>query len=137
MKNSGFAIVKVSEYKGENAKPDTNGNSPMYLHPISGNIPNRNVLAGTVAIAQGFEEGNSYLAQWSVGTPDPTYGVQVNWTAVTGEPLSAIDLIQAVSSTLFNNEAGTMFEVATGKTTEVAEVQTSKASSKKADAQAG
>ena len=139
-KKSGFAIVKVSEFKGKEATPDKNGLASMYLHPVCGNIPNRNVLSGTVADSQGFQEGKSYLAQWNEGEVDPTYGAQYNWTAVTGEPLSAMEMLEAAQSSLFNGEAGTIFDVSTGVTavaTPEEAVEEVKAGNKKAGAQAG
>lgn len=131
-KKSGFAIVKVSEFKGKEATPDKNGMVSMYLHPVCGNVPNRNVLSGTVADSQGFEEGKSYLAQWTIGEDDPQYGPQVNWTTVTGEPLSAMETLEAAQSSLFKGEAGTIFEVSskavsTPAQEEVVEAKASKA----------
>lgn len=139
-KRSGFAIVKISEFKGKEATPDKNGLSSMYLHPVCGNIPNRNVLSGTVADSQGFQEGKSYLAQWNIGETDPTYGPQVNWTAVTGEPLSAMEMLEAAQSSLFNGEAGSIFEISTGVTAVVdadVDAKASKADKAKAGAQVG
>lgn len=113
MKKSGFAIVKVTEFKGENASPDKNGSLPMYLHPVAGEIPNRNVLSGTVASQQGFVENKTYLAQWSLGDVDPQYGQQVNWNNISGDPLSAMEVISTSTSPLFNSEAGSIFELTT------------------------
>ena len=87
-KNAGLAIVAVSFYRGENVKEDSNGLMPMYLNPICGNIPDRNVLAGT-----GFEEGKSYLAKWTRLEDDAEYGVQYGWTKVNEitDPLAIIN----------------------------------------------
>ena len=136
-RKSGFAIVKVSEFQGKEATADKNGLSPMYLHPVCGAIPNRNVLSGTVADSQGFKEGESYLAQWNESTPDPTYGTQINWTAVTGEPLKAMEIVEVAQSSLFNGEAGTIFEISDSIAVKATDATTSKAKADKAVAQAG
>ena len=92
-KNAGLAIVSVSNYRGENAKEDSNQLMPMYLNPICGNIPDRNVLSGTVARNSGFEEGKSYLAKWTRLEDDPEYGAQYGWTKVNEitDPLAIIN----------------------------------------------
>ena len=92
-KNAGLAIVAVSNYKGENAKEDSNGLMPVYLNPICGNIPDRNVLSGTVARNAGFEEGKAYLAKWTRLEDDAEYGVQYGWTKVNEitDPLAIIN----------------------------------------------
>ena len=92
-KNAGLAIVAVSKFQGENAKEDSNQLMPMYLNPICGNIPDRNVLSGTVARNSGFEEGKSYLAKWTRLEDDAEYGVQYGWTKVNEitDPLAIIN----------------------------------------------
>lgn len=92
-KNAGLAIVAVSKFLGENAKEDSNQLMPMYLNPICGNIPDRNVLSGTVARNSGFEEGKSYLAKWTRLEDDPEYGAQYGWTRVheITDPLATIN----------------------------------------------
>ena len=81
-KNAGLAIIAVSMFQGENSGADVNGLMPVYLNPICGNIPDRNVLSGTVARNSGFEEGKSYLAKWTRLEDDEEYGVQYGWTRV-------------------------------------------------------
>ena len=92
-KNAGLAIVAVSKFQGENAKEDSNQLMPMYLNPICGNIPDRNVLSGTIARNSGFEEGKSYLAKWTRLEDDEEYGVQYGWTKVNEitDPLAIIN----------------------------------------------
>ena len=92
-KNAGLAIVAVSMFQGENSGADVNGLMPVYLNPICGNIPDRNVLAGTVARNSGFEEGKSYLAKWTRLEDDAEYGVQYGWTKVNEitDPLTSIN----------------------------------------------
>ena len=131
-KRSGFAVVKASEFKGENSQADKNGNNPVYLHPVSGVIPNRNVLSGTVADNQGFIPGETYLAQWTKGAIDPEYGQRIDWTVV--KELDAMSLIDVISGSMFNGEAGEIFELTAVKTEATSEAKTSK---KKAEAQGG
>lgn len=92
-KNAGLAIVAVSFYRGENSGADVNGLMPVYLNPICGIIPDRNVLSGTVARNSGFEEGKSYLAKWTRLEDDEEYGVQYGWTKVNeiSDPLATIN----------------------------------------------
>ena len=92
-KNAGLAIVAVSKFQGENAKEDSNGLMPVYLNPICGNVPDRNVIAGTVARNAGFEEGKAYLAKWTRLEDDAEYGVQYGWTKVNEmtDPLATIN----------------------------------------------
>ena len=93
-KNSGLAIVAVSTFQGKEAQADTKGLMPMYLTPVAGTIPNRNVLSGTVAKNSGFEEGKSYLAKFVKLEDDPVYGVQFGWTKVS-EVSNPLEIIAA------------------------------------------
>ena len=92
-KNAGLAIVAVSKFQGENSGADVNGLMPVYLNPICGNIPDRNVLSGTVARNSGFEEDKTYLAKWTRLEDDAEYGVQYGWTKVNEitDPLATIN----------------------------------------------
>ena len=92
-KNAGLAIVAVSMFQGENSGADVNGLMPVYLNPICGNVPDRNVLSGTVARNAGFEEGKAYLAKWTRLEDDAEYGVQYGWTKVNeiSDPLATIN----------------------------------------------
>ena len=87
-----LVIVAVSAFNGKEAKPDVNGLESVYLTPIAGKCPNRNVLAGTVAKSAGFEEGKTYLAKWTRLEDDPVYGAQVGWTKIqeVTDPLAVI-----------------------------------------------
>lgn len=108
MKKSGMAIVKVNTFKGSEVTADVNGLMPIYLHPVAGNIPNRNVLSGTIAESLGMVEGNSYIAQWSyMGEGD--YGPIVNWQTLSEEPLSTLDILRTQKE-FFNGESGEIFD---------------------------
>ena len=93
MKKSNLAIVAISLFRGENATTDKNGESPVYLQPIAGAIPNRNVMSGTVAADRGFIPGNSYAVKWTRNEDQEdedgeTY-VNINFTN-----LGKVDLLQ-------------------------------------------
>ena len=92
-KNAGLAIVAVSSFQGENSGADVNGLMPVYLNPICGNVPDRNVIAGTVARNSGFKEDKSYLVKWTRLEDDAEYGVQYGWTKVNEitDPLAIIN----------------------------------------------
>ena len=92
MKN--LVVVAVSLFQGEGAKADFNGFDPVYLTPIAGMSPNRNVIAGTVAKNSGLEIGKSYLCKWTRLEDDPEYGPQYGWTKVS-EISNPLDIINA------------------------------------------
>ena len=94
MKDLNLAIVVASTFQGENAKPDLNGLDPVYLTPIAGKCPNRNVLAGTVAKNSKLEAGKTYMVKWTRTEDDPEYGAQYNWTNL-GEISNPLDVINA------------------------------------------
>lgn len=113
-KNTGLAIVAVSQFQGKEAQADVNGLNPIYLTPIAGRCPNRNVLSGTVAKSAGFEEGKSYLAKWTRLEDDPDYGVQYGWTKVQeiSDPLAVINAEEKLGAGLiFNADSSTHEEV--------------------------
>ena len=93
-KLTGLAVVAISNFQGKDAQADINGMNPIYLTPIAGRCPNRNVLSGTIAKSAGLEEGKSYLAKWTKLEDDPEYGVQYGWTKVQ-EITNPLDVINA------------------------------------------
>lgn len=101
-----LVIVSVSKFQGENAQADKNGLDSVYLTPIAGKAPNRNVLAGTVAMNTGLEVGKSYLTKYTRIDDDPEYGPQYSWTKVS-EVSDPLQIIQA-EATL---GAGMLFDV--------------------------
>ena len=110
-KNSGFAVIKVSMFRGKDSGPDKNGKMPMYLHPVAGNIPDRNVIAGTVAEDQGFKEDKTYLVQWVKDTKniDPVYGPRFNFIPL--KELDGLEMVTVISGPMFNGESGSLFNV--------------------------
>lgn len=101
-----LVIVAISAFNGEDAREDSNGLMPVYLTPIAGKSPNRNVIAGTVAKNSGLEVGKSYLVKWTRLEDDPTYGPQFSWTKVA-EISNPMDIIKAEQEL----GAGTIFSV--------------------------
>lgn len=115
-KNAGLAIVAVSTFQGKEAQADSRGLMPVYLTPVCGNVPNRNVLTGTVANNSGLQEGKSYLVKWTRLEDDPTYGPQYSWTKVN-EITNPMDIIDAEARL----GAGNIFDITTTSSTVAAE----------------
>lgn len=69
MKRTTFqAVVNVTTKHfvkgGGQATADVNGNMPIQLTPLAGQIPSRGtVISGTIAQTLGLEAGNSYVVQ--------------------------------------------------------------------------
>ena len=85
------AVINVVKFGGS-ATPDSNGKLPIMLLAVSGTIPNRNVLSGTVAINLGFEVGKSYLVDCKLRGVDDEFGPTYNWTNLL-EMKSAMDIL--------------------------------------------
>lgn len=76
---NGSALVIASNFQGKNAKSDKNGKTPVLLVSIAGRMPNRSVLAGTIAESSGFEPGKKYMVSYTEGEPN-VYGRQFSFT---------------------------------------------------------
>lgn len=64
MKQFSKVVVAISMFQGANAKPDKNGEMPVYLKPIAGKLPSTlSVLSGTMAKVNNLELGKSYGLQ--------------------------------------------------------------------------
>lgn len=66
-------VVTVTEFSGTTT-PDKNGESPIMLQCIAGEMPNRNVLSGTVGRRAGFEVGKTYLVNVRENGFDDLFG---------------------------------------------------------------
>ncbi len=95
-KKTGMAVNTVSTFNGKEAEADRNGLMPVYLTPVAGFIPNRNVIAGTVAKNSGLEDGKTYLAKWTRVEDDPEYGPQFNFTKIS--EMSAMEVITSLQA---------------------------------------
>lgn len=103
MKHVGMAVVNVQQFRtSEGLSTDKNGKQDVILLPIAGKIPNRQVLAGTIAESNGFVVGKTYLV--NITKLEPTdkaaesrnlaeYPHQFNWTVL--KELDAFEILQA------------------------------------------
>lgn len=73
---------------------DKNGEKPVVLTAVAGEMPNRNIMSGTVAKSAGLEPGKAYLVQSRETEASDEYGRQFVFTKI-GEPLGAMDIIKA------------------------------------------
>jgi hypothetical protein len=74
-------VGTVTEYSGTDT-PDKNGEYPVMIQCMAGRMPNRNVIAGTVAKRQGLEVGHTYIIQVRKQGKDLVFGDQFTWLRV-------------------------------------------------------
>lgn len=87
-------VVTVTPFSGTTT-PDKNGKPSVMLQCEAGRMPNRNVLAGTLAERQGFEVGKTYLAQVRERGYDKIFGTDFNFIKVM-ELKSGEDIVKTV-----------------------------------------
>lgn len=92
IKNLGQAVVTPITFNNGGAV-DKNGKMPVMLRPVSGKIPNRFVISGTVAENEGFEIGSSYLISVQEREASETYGRQFQFQKLM-KIESALDLVK-------------------------------------------
>lgn len=85
--------VTVTAFSGTTTA-DKNGKMPVMLQLLAGKMPNRQVMAGTVAERNGFEIGKSYLVQVRLRGVDDEFGDDFNWLKT--KELSALEIIDCV-----------------------------------------
>ncbi len=92
-------VVTVTPFSGTTT-PDKNGEPSVMLQCIAGKMPNRNVLAGTVANRAGFFEGKTYLANVRETGEDLDFGLQFNWLAIkeVTDPVDVVKLIKELGA---------------------------------------
>ena len=73
---------------------DKNGKQAVILIPVAGSVPNKNVLAGTIAERNGMEVGKTYLASVRETEKSEQYGRQFNWNKVM-EITNPLDVVRA------------------------------------------
>ncbi len=83
----------ITKYSGTEDN-DKNGEQPIMIQCVAGKMPNRNVLAGTVAIRSGFEIGKTYLINVRENGTDKQFGQDFNWLKMQ-EISSPLDIIEA------------------------------------------
>lgn len=86
-------VAAVTNFSGTTT-PDKNGEMPVMLQCIAGTMPNRNVLAGTVAMRNGFEVGKTYLVNVRENGTDEFFGPDFSFIKVK-ELESGFDIIRA------------------------------------------
>src|ERR1044072_259043 len=87
-------VAAVTNFSGTTTT-DKNGENPMMLQCIAGQMPNRNVLSGTVGRRAGFEVGKTYLVNVRETGYDDIFGPYFTWIKVM-ELTSGLDIVRAV-----------------------------------------
>ena len=90
-----FGMAIVSPVVLMSKPSDKNGLQPVMLRPIAGNVPNKNVISGTVAERGGFREGKSYLVN-ILETESNEYGRNFQFQAIS--ELSALEIITSLTT---------------------------------------
>lgn len=91
---SEICVVTVNPFRGTTTL-DKNGLPSVILICDAGKMPNRNVLAGTVAQQQGLEIGKTYVVQVRETGVDKVFGPAFAFTRI-GEALSPVEAIDAI-----------------------------------------
>lgn len=86
-------VASVTAFSGTTT-PDKNGSAPVMLQCIAGQMPNRNVLAGTVAQRAGFEIGKTYLVNVRETGYDEVFGPDYTFIKIM-ELKSGLDIVQS------------------------------------------
>ena len=86
-----MCICKVGNYS--NGNPDKNGLDPIFLSLVAGTMPNRMVIAGTVAEREGLVVGTTVLAHFVERAPSEEYGRQ--FAVAKLSDLSGLEIIAA------------------------------------------
>lgn len=92
VKNIGQAVVTPVIFNN-GGSVDKNGKMPIMLRPVSGKLPNKFIIAGTIAENEGFEVGHSYLINITEREADATYGRQFQFQKLMRID-SALDLVK-------------------------------------------
>lgn len=86
-------VAAVTNFSGTTT-PDKNGQNPVMLQCIAGTMPNRNVLAGTVAQRAGFDVGKTYLVNVRETGFDKIFGADFTFIKIM-ELTSGLDIVRA------------------------------------------
>lgn len=86
-----WIVGTITPYSGSNT-PDKNGEQSVMIQYIAGVMPNRQVLAGTVAKRAGFEIGKTYLIHVREQGYDELYGLDFNFIKIN--ELTGVDIIK-------------------------------------------
>ena len=110
MKNLGLALVNPVQFNTD--VTDKNGKLPVMLRPVAGKLPNKFIIAGTIAQNEGFEIGKTYLVQIMEREADAIYGRQFTYQKLSevSSPLEIVKMQKEIGE-------GIIFDAT--KTTEV------------------
>lgn len=86
-------VASVTNFSGTTT-PDKNGETPVMIQCIAGQMPNRNVLSGTVAMRAGFEVGKTYLVNVRETGYDDIFGPDFTFIKVM-ELNNGLDIVRA------------------------------------------
>ena len=86
-------VAAVTNFSGTTT-PDKNGAVPVMLQCVAGQMPNRNVLSGTVAERAGFEVGKTYLVNVRETGYDEVFGPDYTFVKVK-ELTTGLDIVQS------------------------------------------
>lgn len=86
-------VASVTGFSGTTT-PDKNGAAPVMLQCMAGNMPNRNVLSGTVAQRAGFEIGKTYLVNVRESGYDEIFGPDFTYIKIM-ELTTGLDIVRA------------------------------------------
>jgi hypothetical protein len=86
-------VAAITNFSGTTT-PDKNGETPIMLQCIAGQMPNRNVLSGTVGRRAGFEVGKTYLVNVRETGYDDIFGPDYTFVKVM-ELSTGLDIVRA------------------------------------------
>lgn len=86
-------VASVTNFSGTTT-PDKNGETPIMLQCIAGQMPNRNVLSGTVARRAGFDVGKTYLVNVRETGYDDIFGPDYTFVKIM-ELTTGLDIVKA------------------------------------------
>lgn len=91
---NGMFIGRVTAFQKAGQLTDANGHQNVILTPIAGKCPSKRVIAGSLALTQGFVPGDVVAVSFTEGQRDEEYGRQFSFTNVgrltTMEALGAV-----------------------------------------------
>lgn len=92
---NGVFIAKVTQFMKSGSQTDANGHTNIILTPIAGKCPSKRVIAGSLALTQGFVPGDVVAVSFTEGQRDEEYGRQFNFTNMGR--LSTLETLGALS----------------------------------------
>lgn len=87
-------VATVQAFNKAGHESDKNGNQNVILSVVAGKCPSLRVIAGTIAMREGFIIGETCLVQSTEGEPDAKYGRRFNFTKLG--VLGALEIMQSI-----------------------------------------